>query len=171
MAATTETVATFRDALDGLDVGLTRTDAAGFADALAGIVEPPAVGVPLPFAGVSLDGLDVETQPTPADLRAARTGITPARFGVAQWGSLFLAATRDGVEPVSLYPETHVAVLAASDLVGDPTAAFERLAAAFESGQTTGILATGASATADMGELVAGVHGPGAVHVVLLEDR
>jgi len=33
------------------------------------------------------------------------------------------------------------------------------------------ILATGPSATADMGDLVLGAHGPRAVHALLLEDR
>ncbi|MFB6268738.1 MAG: lactate utilization protein C, partial [Halobacterium sp.] len=33
------------------------------------------------------------------------------------------------------------------------------------------VLATGASATADMGEIVTGVHGPQSVHAVVITDR
>jgi len=169
--AATDAMATFEDALGALDVTLTRTDADDFDEALSAVVEPPAVGAPLPFEGVSLADADVTVDPTTADLQAAQTGVTAAAFAIAEYGTLFLAADPAGTEPVSLYPATHVAVVAASDVYPTSDAAFERLADEFAAGTTTGILATGASATADMGELVTGVHGPGEVHVVVLEDR
>ncbi|MFW5973924.1 MAG: LUD domain-containing protein, partial [Natrialbaceae archaeon] len=61
--------------------------------------------------------------------------------------------------------------VAASDLAGSMKAAYERLAEEFATGRDTQVLATGPSATADMGTLVQGVHGPHEVHVVVLEDR
>lgn len=50
-------------------------------------------------------------------------------------------------------------------------ATFDRLAEDIRGGTGQAIIATGPSATADMGGLVKGAHGPIDVTVVLLEDR
>ncbi len=85
-----------------------------------------------------------------------------------------LESTPDGAEQTSLFPDLHVAVLRASDVLPDMGAAFERLGPRLREGRTPGanrsaIIATGPSATADMGALVRGAHGPREVHVVILE--
>jgi L-lactate dehydrogenase complex protein LldG len=164
-------VSTFESSLDELNVGLTRTDGEGFADALADVVEEPAVGVPLEgYEGVSLDDTAVETPPTPGLLEAAETGVTAAGKAVAEYGSLVLDSDAVGTEPVSLYCPTHVAVLRESDVlygVEDVTGYLDERFA----GGGSAILATGASATGDMGAIVEGVHGPKNVHVLLLTDR
>lgn len=158
----------FVDAARAVDVAVTRTDAAGFADALAAAVTTPAVGTPLPFDGLSYDETPVEPAPTGADLAAAATGVTAGALAIADYGSVVLTETGAGEELLGLYPNHHVVVVAASDVVADMPAAFERLAA-----PTAGsaIIATGPSATADMGSLVTGVHGPREVTVLLVEDR
>lgn len=167
---TTDTLDAFEAGCDEHGVGVTVTDAADLAGALADAVEPPAVGVPLPFDG-ALAEADVTLDPTPAEIQAARTGVTPASFGIAEHGTFFLESDRAGTEPVSLYPERHVGVVAASDVVPDVAAAFDRLEGVFADGGASGILATGASATADMGAMVEGVHGPGEVHAVVVRNR
>jgi L-lactate dehydrogenase complex protein LldG len=146
-----------------------RTTADDFDATLAECLETPAVGAPLPFDGVSLPE-SVVTEPSPGDLGAAATGVTAARFGVADYGSVAVESTPAGEEIASLWPERHVAVLAAGDLVADMESGIERVGEITrESGDV--VLATGPSATADMGELVVGAHGPRAVTVVALEDR
>ncbi|WP_135825061.1 LutC/YkgG family protein [Halorussus ruber] len=140
-----------------------------FAEEIADLLEPPAVGAPLPFDGVSLPER-ATTDPTPAELESAETGITPARFAVADYGSVAIESTPAGDEQVSLWPGHHVAVLAESDLVADMPAGIERVGEIARAGGDV-VLATGPSATADMGELVLGAHGPRSVSVVLLEDR
>ncbi len=92
-------------------------------------------------------------------------------MGVADYGSIVVRSSPAGDEPASLYPETHVAVLRGSDVVPDMPTAFERLAESVGTDRGDAIIATGPSATADMGELVYGAHGPKAVHVLILEDR
>ncbi|MFC4451426.1 LUD domain-containing protein [Halorussus aquaticus] len=154
-----------------MNVGRTRVEAESFEAALTSVVETPAVGSPLPFEGVSLADTEVELDPTPAQLRAAKTGVTAVELGVADYGSVVVRSSPGGDEPVSLFPETHVAVLRESDVVPDMPAAFERLESVFAAGGDDVVVATGPSATADMGELVYGAHGPKAVHVLLLEDR
>ncbi|WP_331713952.1 LUD domain-containing protein [Halobacterium sp. CBA1126] len=72
---------------------------------------------------------------------------------------------------MSLYPRTHVGVVRASDLHADVEATAAWLHDEFDAGRDSAVLATGASATADMGELVHGVHGPQDVHAVVVTDR
>lgn len=150
---------------------VTVTAAAAFTDALSEVVERPAYGAPLPFDGVSYAGTPVALDPTAADLPGAATGVTPGVGAVADYGSVLLAETGHGEELLSLYPDRHVAVVAASDVVPDMPAAIDRIDERTDAGPADTVVATGPSATADMGALVTGVHGPTEVHVVVLEDR
>lgn len=165
----TEPLATFESSLTEIGVELVRTSTAEFESALAPLLDAPVVGTPLPFADVSLPDA-VETDPTVADLEAARTGVTAAGYGIADYGSVVVQGGPAGEEPVSLYADEHVAVVAASDVLPDMDAAFDRLAADVRDGTGRAVIATGPSATADMGALVKGAHGPMEVTVVLLED-
>ncbi|MFU8866814.1 LutC/YkgG family protein [Natronococcus sp.] len=162
----------FETALADLDVPITRTAPTGeaFEDVLRTVVTDPdaVVGTPLPFESVSLPDW-VDDEPTPGALESATTGVTAASLGIAAYGSVVLPSTPEGSEPVSLFPEHHVAVLRRSDLVADMPTAIERLGPVLREGGSA-IVATGPSATADMGALVKGAHGPKAVHVVLLGD-
>lgn len=165
-----ETVSTFADSLDGMST-VHRTTAAAFSETLTDAIEAPAVGAPLPFEDVSLDGTDVVIDPDPATLEDARTGVTAACLGIATYGTVTVQSSAATEELVSLYTPRHVAVLAASDIVPDMPAAFDRLDDEFAAGADTQILATGPSSTADMGGLIRGVHGPHETHVIVLEDR
>ncbi|MGM0591315.1 MAG: LUD domain-containing protein [Halobacteriota archaeon] len=167
---TRATVSTFEQSLDRLEVGWTRTTVERLSTVLDDVCDRPAVGTPLSIPGAELPGW-VDTVPTPAGLRAARTGITPAGIAIADYGSIVIQATPGGTEPVSLFPDRHVAVLGVDDVVPGMADAFSWFAEEFQSGRDTAIIATGPSATADMGALVRGAHGPKDVHVVLLEER
>ncbi|MFB6309993.1 MAG: LUD domain-containing protein [Salinirussus sp.] len=160
-------VTTFETALEGQSI-VHRTTTDAFADALAAAIDPPAVGVPLPFEAVSLTARDITIDPDLDDLEAATTGVTPAGLGIAEYGTVTLPSTAAGGELVSLYVDRHVAVLAGSDIVPDVETAYSRIDA---EGPDTQILATGPSATADMGDLIRGVHGPHETHVIVLEDQ
>jgi len=135
--------------------------------ALASCVEAPAVGTPLPFDGVSLPA-EVQTDPTPSQLRDATTGVTPASLAIASYGTLVLRADEHGSEPVSLFNDLHVAVVRAADIVPDMSTAFEYLGDELRDTRDSAILATGPSATADMGALVQGAHGPKRVEVLVV---
>lgn len=167
----TDLVSQFEDTLSGGKVAVTRTATDGFELALNDASTKPAVGAPLGIEGIDLDDTNVALDPTPNQLREAKTGVSAVGPAVADYGSIVVQTTPDGDEPVSLYPEKHVAVLPASDIVADMPAAFERLEPSFTEERGDAVIATGPSATADMGELVYGAHGPKAVHVVVLEDR
>lgn len=164
------TLADFTSSLDRLDVGWTRTTTAEFPDALADAIRSKAVGSPLPFEGVSLPE-SVITDPTPVELDAATTGVTAAALGVAEYGSVVVRTTPEGDEPVSLYPDRHVAVLRERDLVAGMDDAFAWFGETIRANRGSFVVATGPSATADMGALVRGAHGPSETHVVVLTDR
>lgn len=149
----------------------TTTTAEAFETALTNVLEKPAVGVPLPLAGLNLDETPIETDLTPAALQRAQTGVTPVRFGIASLGTVFIESRPMGDELVSLFPERHVSILASSDLVPDLETAVETLDGDVLAESMSGVLATGPSATADMGATVEGVHGPRDVHVIEVIDR
>lgn len=157
----------FKRRLDSLGV----TVSEGPEDACAELVDAaagdPAVGVEV--AGVSLPGR-IKTDPTTAELRAAHTGVTAASLGIAAYGTVAIEADSAGTEPVSLFVDRHVVVLHESELVADMSAAFAWLGPRARNDAVDVVFATGPSATADMGGLVHGAHGPKEVHVVLLQE-
>jgi L-lactate dehydrogenase complex protein LldG len=160
----------FRESVAGAAT-VHETPAAAFAETLESAIETPAVGTTLPFEGVSLAETAVETAFSPGELQWAQTGVTPARIGIGEYGTVTLPSDDAGTELVSLYTPRHVAVLPASAIEPDMKAAYERLSDEFAEGEQSQVLATGPSATADMGTLIQGVHGPHEVHILVLEDR
>ena len=166
-----DSIATFERRADDRRATVERTTASAFDGVLADRLAEPAVGVPLPFDGVSLTDHPVELDPSPADLDAAAMGVTPVGPAVAEYGSVVVPSDEHGAEAVSLYPETHVAVLAASDIHATLSGALAEVGEEIAAGLTSAVFATGPSATADMGAPVYGVHGPAELIVLLLEDR
>lgn len=146
---------------------MTRVERGGLSGAIAESVESPAVGTPLPWEGVSLPE-EVTTDPSPAAMTQATTGVTPASLAIADYGSLVLWADQHASEPVSLFPQRHVAVLCEDDIVPDMGTAFEWFGEQLRDTRGSAIIATGPSATADMGSLVQGAHGPETVEVLVI---
>lgn len=159
----------FEAAAKAAGATVTRTASMEAQDALAAAITRPAVGTPLPDDGPSLP-TGVTADPAPSDLTAAETGVTPAGLGIAAHGSVVVASSADGEAHASLFPERHLAVLAASDLVADLDATLPYLEEQAAAGRDA-VVVTGPSATADMGELVIGAHGPRELEILLLEDR
>lgn len=160
-------VSTFTASLEERNVEYSRVSSDGFETALEEIVERPAIGTHLSGLPVALPDW-VTIGSSAKELSDAQTGITPVEFGIAEYGSIVLNSSSDGNEQVSLFPEKHVAVLAVTEIVPDMGAAFSRLGSAIRTDRGSAVIATGPSATADMGSLVYGVHGPESVHVVLV---
>ncbi|WP_138004852.1 LUD domain-containing protein [Halalkalirubrum salinum] len=156
----------FTRSLEDLDVAVTWTDPSGSAETIETIVEPPCVGTPLPFDDVSVPDV-VDTEPTPRSLEAAQTTVTAASMGIGAYGSVVLPSRPDGSEQVSLFTDLHVPVVRESDIVDSMADAIDQLGPRLRDGESA-IIATGPSATADMGALVRGAHGPKEVHVVIL---
>lgn len=159
----------FTTSLNQLEVSWTRTSVEEFGTSLSECTEGPVVGAPIPFEELSLETNGITTEPTPAEIESAKTGVTGAYMGIADYGSLVIQDGPDTTEAASLFPSLHVAVLKASDIVPDIHSALKELGPALRDDQMSVILATGPSATADMGALVRGAHGPKHVHVLIVE--
>lgn len=105
--------------------------------------------------------------PVADDIADADVGITGATFGIADTGTLVL--TSDAGRLASLLPMTHIALLRASQLVPSMSEAIEAYGKPLPAAW---VQATGMSRTADIEQTLAeGVHGPGVVHVVLIEGE
>ncbi|QZY00966.1 LUD domain-containing protein [Halobaculum rubrum] len=157
----------FAESAGEYGVELTRTTAESLPGTIESVITTPVVGAPLPWDDCSLPE-PVPTDPSPAELDAAVTGVSAASLAVADYGSVVLEATPGGGEPVSLFPDEHVVVLREDDIVPDMETAFEWLDEQFRDTGGSAIVATGPSATADMGSLVKGAHGPKEVHAVVV---
>lgn len=102
------------------------------------------------------------------ELAQIDVGITEAFAGVARTGSLCVDVEGALTGYASLLGRIHVALLAAEDIVERPSDLF-RGESAGSAAERSFVFITGPSATADMGPLVRGVHGPHQVHVLILE--
>lgn len=167
MTTTHDTYDLFASTAAEYGVELTRTAPSAATATIESLVDGPAVGAELPWDDVSLPA-SVTTGPTPGQLDEATTGVTAASLAIADYGSLVLEATPDGAEPAALFPDLHLVVLREDDLVPDMASAFEWFGERFRETRSSAIIATGPSATADMGSLVKGAHGPKDVHVVVV---
>jgi L-lactate dehydrogenase complex protein LldG len=100
----------------------------------------------------------------------ADLGVTGAILGVASSGSILATAGPASSRLASLLPPAHVVVLPVERLVSGFEELFARLPGLLD-GASSAVLITGPSRTADIEMvLVQGVHGPGEVHVLLVEE-
>jgi L-lactate dehydrogenase complex protein LldG len=134
-------------------------------------------------AALRSHGLDVwqENQPTePAKdaLFAADVGITGVDWLVAETGSIVLASRPGQARSLSLLPPLHIAVAERAQLIPDLFDLFDNALIAptprrpdAPSPPSCLTIITGPSKTGDIElRLVTGVHGPGEVHVVLIDS-
>jgi L-lactate dehydrogenase complex protein LldG len=119
------------------------------------------------LAGIRTDFADRE------ELRAACTsadfGITGADYALADTGSLVMLSSRREARMVSLLPPMHIAVVPREAILTGLDELYTVLPnpAAVTSSM---VFITGPSRTADIEQiLVRGVHGPGEIHVIVVD--
>lgn len=109
------------------------------------------------------------------ELATADVGVTEAFAAVARTGSLCVAVDEGDSGYISLLARTHVAIVTADAIVENPSDLFRRgndrdaVRVAPQGLTRNFVFITGPSATADMGPLVRGVHGPHHLHILILE--
>jgi L-lactate utilization protein LutC len=113
---------------------------------------------------------NIVQNPTDAQLASMAVGITDTFAGIARTGSVCVSNTGNLGGAVSLFTREHLAILYAETIVPAPRDVF--LSPAFEGKalERSFVFITGPSATADMGALVWGVHGPDKLHIIILEQ-
>lgn len=134
------------------------------------IPELNGIGETLQQHGVMV--LDWRSTPDLDAMFDVDAGITDVHAAIAETGSLVCASDATHSRGLSLVPPVHVALVRESDLLAD---LMDYLKLFGDEGAQTlpssTVLITGPSKTADIeGVLVTGVHGPGQVHVLLVED-
>ena len=96
----------------------------------------------------------------------ADAGVSEAAYGLADTGSVVLAASPAEPRARSLLPDVHVSLLREDRILAGLEELFERVGGALPSSLA---IVTGPSQSADIEQrLTIGVHGPREVHVVLL---
>ena len=125
-------------------------------------------------SGIELEVCDLRAGGSREAIRganfSAEAGLTGVDYGIAETGTLALLTRPGEGRAVSLVPPLHIAVLHARNICYELGELLERVTA--EEGALPSALTfiTGPSSTGDI-ELVhtVGVHGPGELHLVLLE--
>ena len=113
----------------------------------------------------------VVREPTVEQLRTIRCGVTDAFGGVVATGSVCVPVTKGLSSPASMLTRTHIVVIDEKTIVSRPR---DILSDEYLDGKgltRSFSFITGSSATADMGPLVRGVHGPGQLHIIILESQ
>jgi L-lactate dehydrogenase complex protein LldG len=128
---------------------------------------PPQVIPPELFAQFTVDPR-VISDPGSEQMVHSAVGVTEAFGGVASTGSVCVDVNHALTNVVSLLAPLHIAVLAAENIVPQPRDVFRRDALGGEGLTRDFVFITGPSATADMGPLVRGVHGPHRLHVIVV---
>jgi len=95
-------------------------------------------------------------------------GITDAFAGVAHSGSICVCIDHGFAGYVSLLSRFHIAVLPGENIVERPADLFRPDRVNGEGLRRNFVFITGPSATADMGPLVRGVHGPHRLHILVV---
>jgi L-lactate dehydrogenase complex protein LldG len=95
-------------------------------------------------------------------------GITDAFAGVAHSGSICVCIDHGYSGFISLLSRFHVAVLPAENIVQRPGDLFRPDCLNGDGLRRNFVFITGPSATADMGPLVRGVHGPHRLHIIVV---
>jgi L-lactate dehydrogenase complex protein LldG len=103
---------------------------------------------------------------------AAELGLSDVDYLIAETGSIVLASRAEQPRSLSLLPPVHIAVAQRRQLLPDLFDLFAAIGARGEDLPAGLTIITGPSKTGDIElRLVTGVHGPGEVHVVLMESE
>jgi L-lactate dehydrogenase complex protein LldG len=111
----------------------------------------------------------VKTDPTPDEMVNSPAGVTEAFAGVARTGSVCVDVGFQKTGMVSLLAPLHIAVVASETIVPQPRDLFREDVLGGKGMARNFVFITGPSATADMGPLVRGVHGPHRQHIIVLK--
>ena len=110
----------------------------------------------------------VRANPTPEEMVNSAAGVTEAFAAVASTGSVCIDTSFESTGIVSLMAPLQVAVVAAESIVSQPRDLFRADVLEGRGLKRDFVFVTGPSATADMGPLVRGVHGPHKLHIIVL---
>ena len=113
---------------------------------------------------------EVRSRAEASELFECDAGITSAQWAIAETGTLVLESKSERSRLVSLIPPMHIAILGAGRIRQTMSEALEAVSKAGELSRTVTFI-TGPSRTSDIElTLAIGVHGPGKLHVIVVEN-
>ncbi len=112
---------------------------------------------------------NVVTEPTKEQLSTIKTGVTDAFCAIAATGSVCVSISKNLSVPISMLTRKHIVVVDSKTIIPRPRDVFSEKYLDGKGIKRSFSIITGPSATADMGPLVRGVHGPGKLHIIILE--
>jgi L-lactate dehydrogenase complex protein LldG len=110
----------------------------------------------------------VITQPNSEEMVHSAVGVTEAFAAIARTGSVCVDVNYQRTGVVSLLAPLHIVVVAAENIIAQPRDMFRADSLDAQGLSRDFVFITGPSATADMGPLVRGVHGPHRLHVIVV---
>lgn len=111
---------------------------------------------------------NVVTHPNKEQLATIRVGITDAFCGIASTGSICVSVAQNMTSPASMLTRKHIVIVDGKTIVLRPRDVFSDELLNDRNISNSFSIITGPSATADMGPLVRGVHGPGEIHIIII---
>ena len=128
------------------------------------------LGLPSILRDLGYDVRVVNETPTRDELFAADVGITNVHRLIAETGSVVVATSPSEPRSASLLPLVHIAIAERSQILPDLFDLFDLYAPTQSLPPACLTLITGPSKTGDIElKLVTGVHGPGEIHVILVD--
>jgi L-lactate dehydrogenase complex protein LldG len=120
---------------------------------------------------LAAEGIHAKSETDDETLFSVDAAVTGVVVAIAEAGTLVCESGPVVARGSSLIPPVHVAVVETTQILPDLLDCLEAFGERSRLPASTSLI-TGPSKTADIeGELVTGVHGPGHVHVVLVENR
>jgi L-lactate dehydrogenase complex protein LldG len=112
--------------------------------------------------------LNIITTPTQHELKNTKITLTDSICGIAETGSIVIDNDKDYASYFTMLTAIHIVILLSKNLYEKPRDIFNK---DILKNKTSFSIITGPSATADMGSLVRGVHGPERLHIIIVEDE
>jgi L-lactate dehydrogenase complex protein LldG len=105
--------------------------------------------------------------PSNEELKSTQACLTDSVCGIAETGSVVIDNDNGYTSFLTMLSTKHIVILSSNNLYERPRDIFEEKNLFSKSSFS---IITGPSATADMGSLVRGVHGPEHLHIILVVD-
>lgn len=170
----------FREVLTAAAGNACRCSLSELAATIASIVASPVIWTrgdldaawPHLVDELGTNGITVTADASPNDVRDQPWGLTTARAAIAETGSVILHEDRLDHRSVSLMTESLVVLCPGSELYPSLDDAARILREVAAAGHSYATLVSGPSRTADIErQLTIGVQGPGALHVIIVDDE
>jgi len=120
-----------------------------------------------------LNNSGVQFSSADKDFITLKVGITLCEFLISRLGSVMVSSKQNSGRRLNVFPEVHIVLAYASQLVPDLKDAFDELKGKYPTAIPSMIsVITGPSRTADIEKtLVMGAHGPKDLYVFLIDDN